>query len=669
VAIADLRPDPSGAGQDEIAVGVSPGWEAYGGIIRDVYVELRSGAYIENVQLGYGLSEGYAKASCRARVFVSSSAPTSGQLEVKLFKRASEVAGGEKQVQIPAGASEAEVTFEVSMPELWSPGEPNLYELRARLKAQDGEDAWSCRTGFREVAIRGNQFELNGERLVLKGVGRHDMWKDEGFTLTRQQMAQELGMIKELGANFVRLLHYPHHRHIVELADELGLLVSEEPGFWNLDFRTMPRSVIEVGYRIMEGTIRRDWNSPSVFAWLLGNECTLTVEYLREGKERCRKLDPLARPVSFANDMKKEEAKPIFEQAGMDFFDQHVYTFDIERFRKEAEYFGPSRPFTLTEWGAREWGQSQVVMQKTVDMLIDLEAEGKLSGCIFWGWADMREFSREEIATVNGVLEEGVVTESRDETRADVYLQLQRLFEGRRYPEHSANARPIVLPLKWAPAAPGASFRTVDLQALVESAQGARAWAGLEAALAKFWPRVPMAEDQWKRTGKKFLLWRGSDLTIAGIPFSVPVVNGYARPVMLTQETPETTISVGQECERLHILGQVTFPVGYPVVGKRGEKVATYRVRYSGGRERELPVRNGMEVAQANRIDVATRTDPIATEVQRAIEYVKDIAREQYQVLLWSVPLERGKVESVHCKLEGEQPALAIFAITAERPS
>jgi hypothetical protein len=304
-------------------------------------------------------------------------------------------------------------------------------------------------------------------------------------------------------------------------------------------------------------------------------------------------------------------------------------------------------------------------MQKTVDLLIDLEAEGKLSGSSFWEWADMRQFSRVEIATLNGVLEEGVVTESR-EPRADIYLQLQRLFEGRRYPEPPANARPAVLPLKWAPATSGASFRPVDLQALAESAEGVRAWAGLEAVLAKFWSRVPMAEDQWKRTGEKFLLWQGSDLTIAGIPFRVPVVNGYARPVLLTPETPEVTISVGQECEKLHILGQVTFPEGYPVVGKRGEKVATYRLRYSGGREREVPVRSGREVAQSNRIHVATRIDPVATGAQRALEYVKDVVREQYQVLLWSLPVERGRVESVRCTLEAGQPALALFAITTE---
>ncbi|HMD87266.1 MAG TPA: glycoside hydrolase family 2 TIM barrel-domain containing protein [Terriglobia bacterium] len=663
VAIADLHPDTTGAGKDELALGVNPGWEAYGGIIRDVYVEVRPAAFIDNLRLAYQLTSGYTQISCQARVFVFSSVAAAGHLEVGLWKGETEVARAERAVDVTAGATEAEVSFTVVAPDLWSLEEPNLYELRAGLKTEEGEDSWKCRTGFRDVAIRGNQFELNGRRLLLNGVARHDMWKDQGFTLTRAQMAQDMRMIKALGANFVRLVHYPHHRHIVELADELGLLVTEEPGYWGMDFRTMPRTMIELGYRIMEGTIRRDWNSPAVFAWLLGNECALTVEYLKEGKERCRKLDPIARPVSFANDRNKEIAKPIFEQSGMDFFDQHVYTFDIETFRKEAEYFGPSRPFTVTEWGARQWGQSQMVMEQMVDLIMDLEAEGKMAGSAFWEWADMRQYGRVEIATLNGVLLEGVVTEARD-PRPDVYLELARLFEGYRA-AGPASTQPTVLPLKWSPSGPGASFQPIDLQALVESAEGAKAWAELETRLAKYWPRAAMAEDQWNRTGQRFTLWQGSDLLIAGVPFRLPLAGGTVRPLVLMPDQP-VTIPIDLECERLQVLGQVTFPAGYPVQGKRGETVATYHLRYSGGRERQIPVRNGIEVAQANLIHEATRIDPIATEAQPALKYVKDIVREQYQVLLWTLPLERGKVESLRCEMQGGAPPLAIFAITTE---
>ena len=77
-------------------------------------------------------------------------------------------------------------------------------------------------------------------------------------------------------------------------------------------------------------------------------------------------------------------------------------------------------------------------------------------------------------------------------------------------------------------------------------------------------------------------------------------------------------------------------------------------------------MRNGYEVAQANFINNAGRLDPNATETQRALVYVKDIAREQYQILLYSIPVEGAGLVRLRCKLKGEQPPLAIFAITAE---
>jgi hypothetical protein len=259
----------------------------------------------------------------------------------------------------------------------------------------------------------------------------------------------------------------------------------------------------------------------------------------------------------------------------------------------------------------------------------------------------------------------GIVTEAR-EVRPDWFMELSALFQGRPVESPPCAPYPTLVPLKWVPAQPGKNFSTIDLQALAESAEDTKAWAVLEAMLAEYWPKAEMAEDQWKRTGGRFTLWQGADLLIAGVPFRVPVIEGYVRPLVLTPDRP-LTIPFDFECEQLHILGQVTFPAGYPVLGKRGETIATYHLRYSGGRERHIPVRNGIEAAQANLIDAATRIEPIATEAQRALKYVKDIAREQYQVLLWTVPLERGKVETLRCEMQGGAPPLAMFAITAER--
>jgi len=178
VAIADLTPDPSGAGKDELALGVNPGWEAYGGIIRDVYLEVRPAAFVDNVRFDYKLSPDYTQAACRAQVIVSSLAETSGNLELVLLRAGQEVAKTQKKAALASGSSAVDMEFTVSSPALWSPEEPNLYQLRARLGSEHGEDAWSCRTGFREVATVGPDFLLNGKRLVLRGVARHDMWKE-----------------------------------------------------------------------------------------------------------------------------------------------------------------------------------------------------------------------------------------------------------------------------------------------------------------------------------------------------------------------------------------------------------------------------------------------------------------------------------------------------------
>jgi len=665
VAIADLTPEPSGAGKDELALGVNRGWEAYGGIIRDVYLEVRPDAFIDNVRFGYKLNADYREAVCRAQVMLSSLTETSGNIELVLLRAGSEVARAQKNTSLASGASEVEVEFRVNGPALWSPEEPNLYEIRTRLGSDHGEDAWSCRTGFRHVAVQGPDFLLNGQRLVLKGVARHDMWKEQGFTLTRRQMEQDMRMIKAMGANFIRQVHYPHHRYLADLADEYGLLISEEPGYWGVDFQTMPRTMIELGYRIMERVIRRDWNSPSVFAWLLSNECTLTAETLREGKEICNRLDPIGRLVSVANSMSKEKAKPILEQSGMDFFDQHPYTFDVDDFDKEAAFDGPSRPLTFTEWGGKAIGQSQIVMQNSVDRLLDLIETHRLAGHVFWSWQDMRQYSRIDAEMRDGVLESGVVTEGR-EPRQVPYLELSRLFEGRRHENVPAATRPVVVPLKWSPWTRKSKFSAVDLQPLVEGPDGARAWADFEDRMAKFWSTAPMARDQWKRTGGKFLLWQGSEVDIAGVTFRAPVVNDYVRPVVATPGVPEVEIPIGLEGMRVHVLGQVTLPAGFPVMGNDGETVAVYTLRYASGKSREVALRNGYEVVQSNLIAVATRIDPEATEAQRALVFTKDVAREQYQVLLYSLPLEGGKLASLHCKLSHQPSALAIFAIAVE---
>jgi len=666
VLIVDAGVGPNGLGKDEAAFGTTGGWETYGGIIRDACLEIRSASFVENVRFGYRFQGGLGKAVCTAQLFVSSKESGSAECELTLLYGASEVAHAKVPVQLGAGKNPAaELSFEVNDIALWSPAQPNLYALRVSLNSSATEDHWQSTTGFRDLRIQGRDFLLNGERLVLNGICRHDMWHEQGFTLTPGQQEKDMRMIKDLGCNYIRLVHYPHDRKIIDLAEELGILVSEEPGYWQVDFHKVERPFIDLGLRVLETTIRRDWNSPAVMAWLLGNESDFTIAYLQEAKALCNRLDPIFRPVSVAHingDIPK--AKKMFDESGLDFYDWHAYEFSEDKFVKFPKEFGPAKPLTFTEWGWEDAGHGDLFWELDFDGLLAETEQGNMAGHAFWSWNDMRQYTRRDWATDDGVLRSGAVTEDRN-IREPIYSRLAALFAGHRaLPPYVAPHAPQVLPLKWSPFSPGSTRETVELQELVNGQ--ATTWAAWEASMEKYWASTRMGQDQWTRTGGHFRLWRTPSIEIAGASFRSALVDGYVRPLILTSYAPEVTIPIGRSCSKLHFLGQATFPQGYPLRGQAGATVAVYSIVGAQGAPQAVPVRNGMELAQANCIYDATRIDPIAQEAQPALEFKKDIVRELYRFFLWSVPVKAGRVQSVRCRLNSGEPSLAILAITTE---
>ena len=176
--------------------------------------------------------------------------------------------------------------------------------------------------------------------------------------------------------------------------------------------------------------------------------------------------------------------------------------------------------------------------------------------------------------------------------------------------------------------------------------------------MADYWANsgeAAMGRNQWKRSGGKFLFWQGSDLKLQRAAFRTAVVDGYARPIVVTSDVTEINIPVGLTCQRLHFLGQITVPTGYPVWGQGGDVVASYSINYANGTRKEVPLRNGFEVARGNLIHAATRFNPVAVQAQQALIFTKDIVREEYQVLLLSVPTEGQLVSSVTCTLKNHR--------------
>ena len=147
---------------------------------------------------------------------------------------------------------------------LWSPESPNLHTV-----AMGGI---SARFGIRKFAAHDNALWLNGEKVWLKGVNRHEAHPEEGYATSKQTMLRDVELIKSLGCNFVRGSHYPQREEFLDLCDEHGLLVWEESLGWgnkdDLDDPVFMASQVEQT-RMM---VRTSINHPSVVVSAFLNE-------------------------------------------------------------------------------------------------------------------------------------------------------------------------------------------------------------------------------------------------------------------------------------------------------------------------------------------------------------------------------------------------------------
>lgn len=194
----------------------------YGGLYRDVELEVRNSAYIKNVLIeNTGLRD------------ISVSIDTSGKL--KVGKLVTEVIDADGKVA--ASAMGAKFMLTVPDGKLWSPDNPYLYTLKAKIV--DGDtvlDEKSYRFGLRTAKFENDGFYLNGKKMKLRGLNRHQSFAYTGYAMPKSMQRLDADILKnELGVNAVRTSHYPQSQHFIDRCDELGLLVfTEIPGWQHI---------------------------------------------------------------------------------------------------------------------------------------------------------------------------------------------------------------------------------------------------------------------------------------------------------------------------------------------------------------------------------------------------------------------------------------------------
>ena len=219
----------------------------YGGLYREVTLEVKDPEYIKEV-----LIENTALREIRVRID-----SLCGSIVTDIVDKSGRI------VSSAAGRA-----FELGVPEaeLWSTDSPALYTARVRaIRGGECVDEKCLRFGFRTVRFQSDGFYLNGRKLKLRGLNRHQSYAYVGYAMPKSVQELDAEILKyELGVNAVRTSHYPQSQHFISRCDELGLLVfTEIPGWQHIGDEDWKRQAV----KNTDEMVRQYMHHPSIMLW------------------------------------------------------------------------------------------------------------------------------------------------------------------------------------------------------------------------------------------------------------------------------------------------------------------------------------------------------------------------------------------------------------------
>jgi len=258
----------------------------YGGLYRYVNLIYVPAVSIERVHIGTELQpDGKARVAVRGRLYNPTRLTDDVEISIRVFDPNERVIHESNRTLKPSAETQNLSTFTIDKPELWSPQKPSLYRCEVSLKGllQIVTERFGLRTF---EFIKNGPFKLNGERLLIRGTQRHEDHAGVAAAMTSEMMRKEMRLIKDLGANFIRLGHFQQSRVILDLCDELGLLVWEEipwcrGGLGGERYKEQAR-------RMLRNLIDQHRNHPSVIIWGLGNENDWPGDFEEFDKDKIR---------------------------------------------------------------------------------------------------------------------------------------------------------------------------------------------------------------------------------------------------------------------------------------------------------------------------------------------------------------------------------------------
>lgn len=364
------------------------------------------------------------------RVFVRTRDYSKGLVELELdFKGVDAAPSLQAQVsfdgEAPKSVSFVNGRARLTVPsfKLWSPQSPNLHRVEVVPHGKKGRA--SARFGIRQFTCGKGRFWLNGAPIFLKGVNRHDADFQNGYATTVQSIWRDVMLIKKLGCNFVRSVHYTPSDDFLSLCDEAGLLVWQEAlGWGNWQGQLNDPEFIRLQIEQAKLMARNSLNHPSAVIDAFLNEFGSSTA---EGKELAnmliaalRSVDS-GRPISYAasqnaNDISNENTDFVafniypawHQQQGTGTTPESLENCMKSRFAEVTKIFrerhGPDKPIMIGETGcysfygchdeaAAQWSEEfqAEYLQNSLQFAF---GSPDISGIAIWQFCDSRTYRR-----------------------------------------------------------------------------------------------------------------------------------------------------------------------------------------------------------------------------------------------------------------------------------
>ncbi len=295
-----------------------------------------------------------------------------------------------------------ELTTSIEAPLKWSAEHPNLYTLVLTLKNQDGLllEAVSTRIGFRKFEIKDGLMKINGQRIVLKGVNRHEFSCTKGRAIDREDMLTDIILMKQHNINAVRTSHYPNQPAWYDLCDQYGIYVIDETnlethGTWGYhqteeEECNIPGSKKSWTKPVLDranSMFQRDKNHPCVIIWSLGNEAFGGENFLKM-HDFFKSNDPtrIVHYEGIVHLRKYEAASDIESQMYSNPRDLEAYALNMMHWEVNSLTMNNNKikPFLLCEY-SHSMGNSTGNLFKYTDLF---DKYPILQGGFIWDWID-----------------------------------------------------------------------------------------------------------------------------------------------------------------------------------------------------------------------------------------------------------------------------------------